>query len=150
MQGWLQEGLAASQPHTGLAMELTCLMKPWLGLATMGSTEPKVWKEEKRQSKGGGSLFLLHFIGITFISLQKNSAHTLECSPLKKGSAPWSKLQCRGRFWGDSNQRNRLADDGRYWAAGGEKEKRFANLRRPQPWKGAPSRTKVKSLGHVC
>lgn len=31
---------------------LFCLIKHWLLLANMVSTEPKVWKDEKRQGKG--------------------------------------------------------------------------------------------------
>lgn len=122
----------------------------WLGLLNEVSPEPQSGgrKKGRRQT----ILFLLHFIGITFISLQKNLAHTLECRPMEKGRAPLSKLQRRGGSQGGQNcpaphQRNRVilaGNTGRRWGKEG-----FANLR-TTTLKGAPSRTKVRSPGQIC
>ena len=50
----------------------------------------KRWGEDRR------SLFSVHFIGITFISLQKNLAHTLGRRPLEGSSVK----QATVRGWG--------------------------------------------------
>lgn len=62
----------------------------------------KVCKEKKRQ--GSCSLFLLSFIGITFVSLQKNSAYTLECR-LLEGKCSGKQAMMQGRTsGGDTTQ----------------------------------------------
>jgi hypothetical protein len=74
-----------------------CLMSTGCDQLPSVSRVSTVYRKEKRQGRGSYSLFLLSFIGITFISLQKNSAHTLEHRPLDKGKCSIKQARMQGR-----------------------------------------------------
>lgn len=83
--------------------------------ATSCRAAPEAQARRKRRGEDRRSLFLVHFIGITFVSLQKNLAHTLGRRPCEAGYSAGAGGGGRGQ----PRQEVGAGARGLHWGVGG-------------------------------